>query len=106
MHMRGTFLHELGHACFELADEYVFGAPEPPEPFPNTWSSEEDAGEAARGRGKSAADVRQIYSTSWWKLCDGSCQMNTSWRGHTAFDRPCHDRVVWCVLDVARSGAR
>jgi hypothetical protein len=100
---RGTFLHELGHALFALADEYEYGGDhrETP-PWPNNWVEEAWAKVAAPYIGKSPSDVCVIRGTDplWWKMCVDSCQMCTSART-TSYDRPCRNRVVWRVLNNA-----
>ncbi len=95
----GTILHESGHGLFGLADEYGTGRHWKPDPKPNNWDAEGDAMADARGMRKSASDVQEIVTGAWWKLCGVECQMNTSGERHTTYDRPCHERVVWCVLD-------
>ncbi len=98
---RGTILHESGHGLFGLADEYWAGAHWKENTEPNNWNAEADAKSDAPRRGKSASDVQMIVDGVWWKLCDDNCQMKTAGETRARYDRPCHDRVVWAVLNNA-----
>jgi len=104
---RGTVLHESGHSLFGLADEYEGGVQWKAVPLPNTWDSLAVARAVARARGKRPSDAWRIGpDTPWWKLCGDECQMDMTGTKHSIYDRPCHDRIVWCVRDQARQQAR
>ena len=48
----GTFMHELGHALFDLADEYAGGAPSENKPFQNVWLDRATAVKDTNKRGQ------------------------------------------------------
>jgi len=98
---RGTMLHESGHSLFALADEYSGGAHWQAATLPNNWSSQAGAQADASSRGKTVADVVQIGTTAWWKMCASTCQMNVSGLAHSLYDRPDKDRVIFAVIDNA-----
>ena len=98
---RGTILHESGHSLFGLMDEYEGGAHSQSTDLPNNWSSLSAAQTDAPARGKTAGDAVQIGSDPWWKLCVDNCLMKTSGLTHTAYDRPCVDRVLRRIVDTS-----
>jgi hypothetical protein len=101
----GTMLHEAGHALFGLADEYSGGENEcQGAEFPNTWGNGVDANACAVARGKPHNSALLIGEGPWWKLCADQCQMFTSGKCRTAYDRPCQDRVEWEVREIRRRG--
>jgi hypothetical protein len=100
MQNRGTIMHESGHGLFGLADEYDGGAHWQDADLPNNWNSLSGAQGAASGRGKSNADAVEIGDDDWFKLCIGTCQMNTTGLNLGTYDRPCKDRVISEIVDV------
>lgn len=100
---RGTMMHEAGHALFGGADEYNSGSHWQAADYPNNWSSRSGAEADAPKRGKTVADVVQMGSTGWWKMCDDDCHLKVSGLTVTTvgYDRPCEDRVTFTVLETA-----
>jgi hypothetical protein len=100
----GTVLHEAGHTMFKLRDEYhACCAHHQIEHLPNNWDCEKDARSAASSRHKKRSDVRRIGRSGWFKMCNDDCQM--MWGGEDVlhFDKPCGDRVVYCIKDAANN---
>lgn len=110
-HNRGDMMHEIGHAMFGLADEYIGGDYFQADILPNNWSTRAEAEADAPSRHKTAADVRQIEPQigplpefeDWYKICDDDCQMKNSGLNPTNYDEPCTDRVVYSIFDNARN---
>ncbi len=101
MQERGIIMHESGHALFGLADEYDGGEHWQAASLPNNWSSLAGAQTDAPNRGKTAADVQQIATSGWYKICIDNCQMSR--RELTLYDRPCTDRVINQILNNAQN---
>ena len=103
MQNRGTILHELGHAWFDLADEYNGGSHYQTNPYPNNWPSLSAAQTAGREYGscKSSSDAVQMGTSGWYKLCVENCQMKTTGLNHTTYDCPGQYRINYAVLDNA-----
>ncbi len=103
MQNRGTILHELGHAWFDLADEYNSGSHYQTDPFPNNWPSLSAAQTAGGEYGscKSASDAVQMGTSGWYKLCVESCQMKATGLNRTTYDCPDQYRINYAILDNA-----
>lgn len=89
-----TFLHESGHALFALADEYTGGWHYEADDSPNNWDIRADAEAEAPSRRKTAADVVEMGSSGWYKMCANTCPMRSGSALLFDFDEPCEDRVI------------
>lgn len=96
-----TFIHEGGHAMFNLADEYSGGAHWQETTLPNNWSSLAGAQADAPGRHKTAADAVQMGTTGWHKICDATCPMISGGALLFDYEDPCADRVIYSIIDNA-----
>jgi hypothetical protein len=103
MQNRGTILHELGHAWFDLADEYPNGVHWEEDDFPNTWTTLSGAQGAGNDYGdcKNSSDAVQIGSDPFYRLCVSQCQMTATGLNHTTYDCPCQYRINYAILDNA-----
>ena len=93
-----TFIHEAGHALFGLADEYPDGQHWQADVLPNNWNDEATAQAEAPSRGKTAADVKEIGDTGWYRMCNDTCPMCSGVDPLFDFDNPCEDRVIYETL--------
>ncbi|MEY3982589.1 MAG: hypothetical protein RL160_146 [Bacteroidota bacterium] len=101
-YVRGTMLHESGHALYRLSDEYDNSTTlRQTDPNPNIWDEEADAEAAAPSYGKSSADVRQLGTQDWYRLCNNSCPMRSSGPPINHHDNPCKTRILYTLLQRA-----
>lgn len=98
---RGTMMHESGHSLFNLADEYNSGVHWQEPVYPNNWNTLAGAQTDAPNRHKTVADVVQMGTTGWYKICVSGCQMRVSGLNQSDYDEPCGDRVVYMIMDNA-----
>lgn len=102
MERRGTFMHEIGHAFYNLRDEYDGGVQNLLDEYPNVWPSLEEAKQAASNYSgcKTEADAKRIGNTDWYRLCD-NCLMNSSSLIPLNYDCPCRTRMNYIILTNA-----
>jgi hypothetical protein len=102
-YVRGTMLHESGHALYRLADEYDANSASHWEEadFPNNWDNKTDAEAAAPGYGKTAADVMRMGTPDWYRICNNNCPMRSSGAPLNNYDEPCKTRILHVLLQRA-----
>lgn len=101
--VRGTMLHESGHTLYRIADEYDAASAShwQEEPFPNNWDVKADAENAASGYGKTTADVVEMGTSNWFRLCRNTCPMRSSGVPINNYDEPCKTRILHVLLQRA-----
>lgn len=101
--VRGTMLHESGHSLYRLADEYDSNTATHWEEaeFPNNWDNQSDAEAAAPGYNKTTADVKQMGSQDWYRICNDLCPMRSSGALLNNYDAPCKTRILHTLLQTA-----
>lgn len=101
--VRGTMLHESGHSLYRLADEYDAASAShwQEDPLPNNWDHRADAEDAAPSYGKTTADVFEMGTSDWYRLCNGVCPMRSSGTPLRHYDVPCKNRILYTLLDRA-----
>jgi hypothetical protein len=94
--VRGTMLHESGHALYRLADEYDHSSAShwQEATFPNNWSSLAGAQAAAPGYNKTAASAVQMGTSGFYRLCVNTCPMRSSGVPINNYDEPCKTRIL------------
>lgn len=102
-YVRGTMLHESGHALYSLADEYDHATAShwQEAEFPNNWNNENDAKAAAPGYSKTAADVHKMGTSNWFRLCNNNCPMRSSGVPINNYDAPCRTRILHVLMNRA-----
>ncbi len=103
-YVRGTMLHESGHALYRLADEYDSASASHWEEaeWPNNWDNQTDAEAAAPGyNGKTAADVRVMGASDFYRICSNPCPMRSSGLPINNYDEPCKIRIFNVLIDRA-----
>ncbi|MFT3822465.1 MAG: hypothetical protein QM731_01045 [Chitinophagaceae bacterium] len=102
-YVRGTMLHESGHALYRLADEYDHPSASHWEEaeFPNNWDNKSDAEAAASGYSKTNADVHEMGTSDWYRLCNNNCPMRSSGVPINNYDAPCRTRILHVLLNRA-----
>lgn len=102
--VKGTMLHESGHALYRLSDEYDNSTTlRQTDPFPNIWDEKSDAENVAPDYGKTASDVRKLGTQDWYRLCNNSCPMRSSGAPMNHHDAPCKTRILHTLLERARN---
>lgn len=103
-YVRGTMLHESGHALYNLSDEYDnSGTLRQVDPNPNIWDVKADAEAAAPSYGKTAADVQKLGSQDWYRLCNNSCPMRSSGPPINNHDEPCKTRIFYTLIERSKN---
>jgi len=103
-YVRGTMLHESGHALYRLADEYDNNNPShrQTDPFPNNWDNRSDAEAAAPSYyGKTVGDVKEMGTSDWFRICADTCPMRLSGTPLRHYDEPCKMRIFQVLMDRA-----